>query len=107
LAVGPRTDLRITLKGTVRTAKPHFSRGVTCSTSDTGMFGYIALHQPTQRSPLLWQIPPETPCIPMPYINTPTLNTRVALLTPYTPSQPWKLLRYSRIKPSIWGTRTM
>jgi hypothetical protein len=65
------------------------------------MFGYTAVHQLTERSPIVWQIPPETPCIPMPYIDTPTLNKPVASLTPYTPSQPRKLLRYSRIKPSI------
>jgi hypothetical protein len=31
--------------------------------SDVGMFGYIDVKKNNKRSPELWQIPPETPCI--------------------------------------------
>jgi len=69
---------------------------------------YVWLYRCTsisERSPLLWQIPPETPCIPMPYINTPTLNTPVASLTLHSISTMETVAL--RIKPSIWDTCTM
>jgi len=90
----PRTNLRIALKGTVRrTAKPHFSRGVTCSTSDTGMFGYIAVHQSRSALHYYGRFPLKHPVYRC-RISIPPPLIRLWHHSPYTPSQPWKLLRY-------------
>jgi len=47
-------------KTTAFSSRHYFCKPLTV---DTGMFCYIHVNEPEERSPEIWHIPPQTPCI--------------------------------------------